>query len=405
MCFLFFLILIAIIFIIQLFNIQIINGASYREQAENKIVRTETISASRGEIYDRNGVLLATNELTYNVEIYRTKVGTELTNDAIKYLVDILESNGDTVYSTFPINDNLDNFSNEYLEDNEARVNFLENLDLSSDASFEDVINYYSELYAVEDYSYEDKIKIIKVKYEANYNGYSLFNSAVIAKNISKNSVAQIEELKSKLYGINIVAVPKRYYVSDDFACHILGYVSNISNTEYESLKDKGYTINSVIGKSGIEESMEPYLKGTDGIKKVVTDSLGNVTSEVITQEAVSGNNVTLTIDYRIQQVVENALKSTLEGLQNGTLSSEPIPEAKAGSCVVLDVETGEVLAMASYPTYNINNFADGITTQQWQQLIEDEQNPMFNRAISGTYSPGSTLRCLWELQDLSQGK
>ena len=400
-----FLILIAIIFIIQLFNIQIINGASYREQAENKIVRTETISASRGEIYDRNGVLLATNELTYNVEIYRTKVGTELTNDAIKYLVDILESNGDTVYSTFPINDNLDNFSDEYLEDNEARINFLENLDLSSDASFEDVINYYSELYAVEDYNYEDKIKIIKVKYEANYNGYSLFNSAVIAKNISKNSVAQIEELKSKLYGINIVAVPKRYYVSDDFACHILGYVSNISNTEYESLKDKGYTINSVIGKSGIEESMEPYLKGTDGIKKVVTDSLGNVTSEVITQEAVSGNNVTLTIDYRIQQVVENALKSTLEGLQNGTLSSEPIPEAKAGSCVVLDVETGEVLAMASYPTYNINNFADGITTQQWQQLIEDEQNPMFNRAISGTYSPGSTFKMLMGIAGLESGQ
>src|SRR5699024_7547950 len=142
----------------------------------------------------------------------------------------------------------------------EQRIAFLESIDLPSDAALNDVINYYSELYAVEDYSFEDKIKVIKVKYEANYNGYSLFNSAVIAKNISKNSVAQIEELKSKLYGINIVAVPKRYYISDDFACHILGYVSSINNTEYNSLKDKGYTINSVIGKSGIEESMEPYL-------------------------------------------------------------------------------------------------------------------------------------------------
>ena len=400
-----FLVFIAIIFIIQLFNIQIINGATYREQAENKIVRTETISASRGEIYDRNGVLLATNELTYNVEIYRTKVGTDLTNEAIKTLVDLLQSNGDKVYSTFPINDTLDNFSEEYLEDDDLRISFLESIDLSSESTFDDVIAYYSELYAVEDYSYEDKIKVIKVKYEANYNGYSLFNSAVIAKNISKNSVAQIEELKSKLYGINIVAVPKRYYVSDDFACHILGYVSSINNTEYNSLKDRGYTINSVIGKSGVEESMEQYLKGTDGVKKVVTDSLGNVTSELITQEAVSGNNVTLTIDYRIQQVVENALKSTLEGLQNGTLSSEPIPEAKSGSCVVLDVETGEVLAMASYPTYNINNFADGITTEQWQELISDAQNPMFNRAISGTYSPGSTYKMLMGIAGLESGQ
>ena len=396
--------IIAILYIIQLFSLQIINGASYREQAENKIVRTEYIAASRGEIYDRNGVVLATNKLAYNIELYRTKVGAELTNDAIRDLADILIANNDRIYSSFPINDSQDNFSQDLLEDNEARIKFLENIKLSSDATFEDVINYYTELYAAENYSYEDKIKIIKVKYEANYNGYSLFNSAVIAKNISKNSVAQIEEMKSKFYGINIVAVPQRYYASDTFACHILGYVSKIGTTEYSNLKEDGYTINSMIGKSGVEESMEKYLKGTDGTKKVVTDSLGNVTSELVTKEAVSGNNLTLTIDFRIQQVVENALKNTLENLQNGNLSKEPIPEAKAGSCVVLDVETGEVLAMASYPTYNINSFTDGISNTEWKQLINDNQKPMFNRAISGTYSPGSTYKMLVGLAGLESG-
>ena len=400
----FILIVISIIFIFQLFNLQIINGASYREQAENKIVRTETVSASRGEIYDRNGVLLATNRLTYNLELYRTKVDISLTNNSIVELVNILNSNGDDIYSTFPINSTQDNFSDEYLNDNDLRVEFLENIDLSADATFEDVINYYGELYGAQDYNYEDKIKIIKVKYEANLNGYSLFNSAIIAKNISKNSVAQIEELKSRLYGINIVSVPQRYYVSDTFACHILGYVSKISNDEYNNLKENGYTINSMIGKSGVEESMEIYLKGQDGEKKVVTDSNGNVTSEAVTKEAVSGNNVTLTIDYRIQQVVETALKNTLQNLQNGTSTGEPIPEAKAGSCVVLDVETGEVLAMASYPTYNINSFVDGISTQEWNSLMEDEQNPMFNRAISGTYSPGSTYKMLVGMAGLASG-
>ena len=400
----FILIVISIIFIFQLFNLQIINGASYREQAENKIVRTETVSASRGEIYDRNGVLLATNRLTYNLELYRTKVDISLTNNSIVELVNILNSNGDDIYSTFPINSTQDNFSDEYLNDNDLRVEFLENIDLSADATFEDVINYYGELYGAQDYNYEDKIKIIKVKYEANLNGYSLFNSAIIAKNISKNSVAQIEELKSRLYGINIVSVPQRYYVSDTFACHILGYVSKISNDEYNNLKENGYTINSMIGKSGVEESMETYLKGQDGEKKVVTDSNGNVTSEAVTKEAVSGNNVTLTIDYRIQQVVETALQNTLQNLQNGTSTGEPIPEAKAGSCVVLDVETGEVLAMASYPTYNINSFVDGISTQEWNSLMEDEQNPMFNRAISGTYSPGSTYKMLVGMAGLASG-
>lgn len=398
------LVLVAIIFLIQLFNIQIINGASYREQAENKIVRTEAISAPRGEIYDRNGVVLATNKLTYNIELYRTKVGIELTNNAIRDLVNILLSNNDNIYSTFPINDAQDNFSDEYLQDKDKINSFLRNIKLAESATFNDVIEYYTKLYAIEDYSYEDKIKIIKVKYEANLNGYSLFNSAIIAKNISKNSVAQIEEMKSTLYGINIVSVPQRYYASDTFACHILGYVSKINTPEYNNLKDNGYTINSMIGKSGVEESMEKYLKGQDGSKKVVTDSLGNVTSELVTKEAVSGNNLTLTIDFRIQQVVENALANTLKNLQNGTLSDEPIPEAQAGSCVVLDVETGEVLAMASYPTYNINNFANGITTAQWKNLIEDVQKPMFNRAISGTYSPGSTYKMLVGLAGLESG-
>ena len=396
--------IIAIIFVIQLFNIQIINGASYREQAENKIVRTESRSASRGEIYDRNGVLLATNKLTYNIEFYRTKVGTDLTNNAIKDLVDILESNGDSVYSTFPINNSLDNFSDEYLEDEELKNTFLSKIKLDSSASFNDVIDYYTKLYAIEDFEYEDKIKIIKVKYEANLNGYSLFNSAIIAKNISKNSVAQIEEQKSKLYGFNIVSVPQRYYISDDFACHILGYVSKINTTEYAKLKDGGYTINSMIGKAGVEESMENYLKGIDGVKKVVTDSLGNVTSETVTKEAESGNNVTLTIDYRIQNVVENALKSTLQNLKSGALSKNPIPEAQSGSCVVLDVETGEVLAMSSYPTYNINSFINGIKTEQWNSLINDVQKPMFNRAISGTYSPGSTYKMLMGIAGLEAG-
>ena len=115
---------------------------------------------------------------------------------------------------------------------------------------------------------------------------------------------------------------------------------------------------NAELSKKDAEKALKAFVE-------VVTDSLGNVTSELIIQEAASGNNITLTIDYRIQNVVENALKNTLQSLQNGSLGKEQIPEAQAGSCVVLDVETGEVLAMASYPTYNINNFANGITSKQ----------------------------------------
>ena len=400
----FILCIIALVFLIQLFNLQVINGVSYREQAENKIVRTESIAASRGEIYDRNGVLLATNRLTYDVEIYRTKVGIENTNEAIIKLVDIIERNGDKIYSTFPCNASGDNFSEEYLNNAELRNSFLKNIKLDENATYQDVLNYYSKKYAVEDYDFKDKINVIKVKYEANLNGYSLFNGVVISKDISKNSVAQIEELKSELYGVNIISVPQRYYVSDNFACHIIGYVSKINTDEYNNSKDEGYTINSMIGKSGIEESMEKYLKGVDGVKKVVTDSLGNVSSEQIITEASSGKDVTLTIDYRIQNVVENALKNTLWNLQTGGYGKDPIYEAQSGSCVVLDVETGEVLAIASYPEYNINSFVDGISSSEWNSLISDAQKPMFNRAISGTYSPGSTYKMLMGIAGLESG-
>lgn len=400
----FILCIVALVFLIQLFNLQIINGVSYREQAENKIVRTESIAASRGEIYDRNGVLLATNRLTYDVEIYRTKVGIEKTNEAIKKLVEIIERNGDTIYSTFPCNDAGDNFSEEFLNNTQLRNSFLTSIKLDENATYQDVLSYYAKKYAVEEYDFKDKLDVIKVKYEANLNGYSLFNGVVISKDISKNSVAQIEELKSELYGVNIISVPQRYYTSDEFACHILGYVSKINTEEYNNSKDDGYTINSMIGKSGVEESMEKYLRGVDGTKKVVTDSLGNVSSEQIITEASSGKDVTLTIDYRIQNVVENALKNTLWNLQTGGYGKEPIYEAQSGSCVVLDVETGEVLAIASYPVYNINSFVDGISSSEWNSLINDVQKPMFNRAISGTYSPGSTYKMLMGIAGLESG-
>ena len=151
------------------------------------------------------------------------------------------------------------------------------------------------------------QIRIIQVKYEGNLNGYSLFNSTTIAKDISEKSVAQIEEMKSKLYGVNVVSVPKRYYTEDTFAAHVLGYVGKISKEEYDAKKDEGYTINSIIGKYGIEQFFEKYLKGKDGVIKAETDAKGNVSSETITEEAVAGNSVALTIDYRLQKVAEDS--------------------------------------------------------------------------------------------------
>lgn len=396
-------ILISAVFILRLFSLQIINGAEYREQSEKRMLRTETIEAPRGEIYDRNGVVLATSKRSYNVTIYKVNVEVEEQNEAISKLVDILEANGDSIYSTFPVNDELNGFS---FSDDNSEKNWKKDNNIDEAATFEDTIKFYTEKYALEDYTnnFNHLVKMIEIKYEGNVNAYSLLNSAVVAKDIKEESVAQIEERKSELYGINIVSSPKRYYTNANLFSHVIGYVSNISSDEYSKKKDEGYSLNSIIGKTGVEQSCETYLKGTDGVKKVETDRYGNITSETITKEAVTGNSVTLTLDYRLQKTAQEALEKAIADLREGRITGRKIPDANSGAVVVLDCQTGEVLAMANYPNYDTNLFVGGIKASDWKRISEDALNPMYNRAISGTYSPGSTYKMLVGFAGLETG-
>lgn len=397
-------IVISVIFIATLFNLQIVNGENYREQSEKRMLRTKNITAPRGEIYDRNGVILATNKLSYDVELYKVRVSTKEQNDGILRLVEILNENSDKVYSTFPVNDDLNGFN---FENTEEEQKWKKEMKLDSNLTFDQVIDKYIEKYELQDYSDNrlNQIKMIEIKYEANLNGYSLFNSATIAKDISQKSVAKIGEEKYKIYGISIVSVPKRYYPNGNLLSHTIGYVSKISSTEYEKKKEQGYNVNSVIGKAGIEQSFEKYLRGNDGVIKEETDTLGNVSSQTETTEAKSGDNVTLTIDYRLQKVAEESLLNTINGLQNGTLVGKKFSDANAGAVVVLDVDSGEVLASASYPTYDINSLIGGISLKDWNALQNNSLHPMLNRVVSGIYSPGSTFKMLVGMAGLMNGK
>lgn len=397
-------IVISVIFIATLFNLQIVNGENYREQSEKRMLRTKNITAPRGEIYDRNGVILATNKLSYDVELYKVRVSTKEQNDGILRLVEILNENSDKVYSTFPVNDDLNGFN---FENTEEEQKWKKEMKLDSTLTFDQVIDKYIEKYELQDYSDNrlNQIKMVEIKYEANLNGYSLFNSATIAKDISQKSVAKIGEEKYKIYGISIVSVPKRYYPNGNLLSHTIGYVSKISSTEYEKEKEEGYSVNSVVGKAGIEQSFEKYLKGKDGVIKEETDTLGNVSSQTETTEAKSGDNVTLTIDYRLQKVAEESLLNAINGLQNGTLVGKKFSDANAGAVVVLDVDSGEVLASASYPTYDINSLIGGISLKDWNALQNNSLHPMLNRVVSGTYLPGSTFKMLVGMAGLMNGK
>lgn len=397
-------IVVAMVLIAKLFELQIVNGETYREQSEKRMLRSETIVAPRGEIVDTNGVILAMSKRSFDVDLYRVSVENAEQNAAIAKLIQILESNGDSIYSTFPINSEHTAFD---FESQEAEKKWKKEMKLEENLTFDQTINSFIEKYKLQEYGQDRtlQIKMVMVKYEGVLNGYSLFRSATIAKDISEKSVAQLDERRNELLGVKVDSVPKRYYPYANLFSHVLGYTSKISSSEYDKVKDtdQGYTQNSIIGKAGVEQSFENYLKGTDGVRKVETDTRGNVSSETISKEAKSGDTVKLTIDFRLQKVAQEALESTIQGLQNGTIpfNKKPIKDAKSGSVVVLDVNSGEVLAMVNYPNYDTNSLVGNISTKDWNALLNDPLRPMFNRAISGTYSPGSTYKMLVGLAGL----
>ena len=383
---------IGIIYICNLFNIQILNGKTYRERSEKRLVRNINVTASRGEIYDRNGVVLATNKLSFDCVIYNIKVTAKEQNDGILKFINILELNKDKIYSSFPINDQSDNFN---FLNKEEELKWKKEMNIKVDLDFNQTIDYYIGKYKLIEYNKIDSIKIIKIKYEASLMGYSLFKCAVIAKDISKESLAKIEEEKYLLFGIDTQSVPRRYYPETTLAAHTIGYVSRINSDDYTRLKSLGYSQNSVIGKMGVEQSFEKYLKGVDGVTRNYVDTLGVDSSETVITKPITGNSVTLTLDYRLQKVAEDALVKTINDIKNGTASMKKHEDASSGSVVVLDVNSGEVLASVSYPSFDINSFVSGIDYKTWNDLTNSSLRPLFNRSISGTYSPGSTYKML----------
>lgn len=389
-------VIIGIVFAMRLINLQIINGASYREQSEKKMLRETTIEAPRGEIYDRNGVVLATSKLAYDVEIYKIGSTNEKLNRVLLKTINILEQNKDEYYSSFPM-------ENDKFYSDEEKKKVCRVYDIDETLTEKEVLEYLYEKYELNNLNFtqKEKNKVLALRYEIGTNVFSFFRSVTIAKDVSYNSMAVIEEMKSELDGIEIKVNSKRYYPNGTLASHLLGYVSKISSEEYAELKDKGYTYSSTIGKIGLETTMEEFLKGTDGIKRTEVDAEGNLSSEYIYKEAKSGSNVTLTIDYRLQKVAETNLKKVINNILTGAKGYEQKKDATAGAVVAIDVNNGEVLAMASYPTFDPNKFVSGIKYSEWQKILQNKSKPMFNRVISGTYSPGSTFKMLTALAGL----
>lgn len=383
--------IIGIILLIQLFNLQIIHGAEYRETSNSRLTRESIIKAARGSIKDRTGVELVSTDTGYSVEIYSTKVSDSELNNSIKKFIEILESNKDEFVDNLPIEVDPYKFKQE---DVESQKNWKIQYEMDENYTAEQAFNALKEKYEITESDVKMARKIMAVRYEISRNGYSTTKSVTIAKDISNTSAVQIREQNSMLSGMYVVTEPVVSYKSGSLASHVLGYVGAINAEEYEARKDR-YRNDDVIGKSGIQYVFEDYLKGTDGIRQVDMTVDGAVTSEYTAQEAIAGSDVILTIDANLQKVAEDALEKNIKDIAKGKYGEKT--DSEAGAVVVMNVDSGEVLAMASYPDYNPGKYSE--------EYSEDSTGKYLNRAISSAYAPGSTFKMVVASAALTTGE
>lgn len=391
--------IVGIVLLAQLFNLQIVHGEEYRETSNTKLTRESVLKADRGSIKDSSGTMLATVDAQYSIVLYKTKVNNETLNTTILKLLNILSTNGDSYVDNFLIDVNPYRFK---LEEEESQKKWKKANNINEDATAEEAFNYFKNKYDIASDNVEDIRKILAIRYEISYKGYSSTKSIEIASNISRQSLEQIKERNAEFSGVEVVETPVRVYPLKTTASHILGRIGRIESSELEGNEDI-YNQNDIIGKSGIEYVFEKYLKGTDGVKQIDMNVDGTITDEYVSKEAVSGSDIILTIDSKLQAVTEQALADNINKIANHGFSQENNP-ADAGAAVVLNVKTGEVIAMASYPDYDPSAFVNGIDTNTWNYYINGDTKPLENKAISAMYSPGSTYKMVTALAGLETG-
>ena len=353
------------------------------------------VTGSRGIITDRNGKVLVSNRLAYTLVVDKSSFGKDeaALNDAIWQLIQLCQEQGVTWNDTLPMttgssprltSKSLNESFREYLDDNK----------LPTDGGSAEVLAAMRKLYKVDD-SYTDAQArlIVGVRYELDGR-----SSYTFAEDVSTELLGRITD--GKYRGVTIKTAAARVY-NTKLAAHILGTVGAIwqeewrsdESTGYVGYADKGYNMNDLVGKDGVEKAFEEYLHGKDGKRLITTDENGKITGELYTREPQPGGTVALTIDIDLQQVVEDTLASTIQGMIDKD-SNE-----RGGAAAVIQVGTGEVLAMASYPTYDLETF-----NQDYDELVKDERLPMFNRATQGVYAPGSTFKLCTSVAALEEG-
>ncbi len=407
--------IIAIGFVIRLFDWQIVQGEYYRDEVATTANYRLTSDATRGEIVDCNGEAIETNTTAYSVIIDKLYISGDITvNDVILKLFDIFEKKDARWIDTLPIivdSSGAYQFSSEDgAESTLKSIRSQEFLGLGVYATADDYMDAFISRYELQDYTQDRQLcrNIASVRYNMEMCLFSSTKPYTFAEDLSVEMTAIISEYSQSMPCIDIATVSKRICVDGTLMPHVLGVTGPLTAEEYAENKDKGYSYNDIIGKFGIESAMEEYLKGEGGTKTVSKNSDGTVISVVDVEPAKPGNTVFLTIDSKLQRVANSALAENIKAAQSAgaALTAESGEDGNgedctAGAVVMLSVEDFSVLAAATYPTYDITKYNDG---DYYTSLLNDKKLPLYDRAFQGSFAPGSVVKPAVALAALEEG-
>lgn len=392
----------------RLFDLQILKGEQYNEIANDRLTTNIVEKAPRGEILDRYGTRLVSNKVGYSVVMQKTDMKDEEFNDVIKKLIDVLYSNQCEFYDGLPIT--FAPYSYQFEDENEdgstederaAWFESCKDIDIAENMSADEVMRVLKQRYKISSvYSEDEQRRIAAIRLAAEIGGLSQTTLFTVAEDISVAAVTEIKERQGEFRGIAVINDYIRQYDQPGLATHIVGRVGKINASEYEEKKNLGYGIHDTIGKQGIEQWAEEYLRGTDGTTGTTKSVNGKDITVLNDTEPVPGNYLILTIDSDLQRVTEESLAKNIENIRRSSgVKPKDGADCNAGAAAVIDVKTGDALALASHPTYDMSRF-----DEDYSALLEDEARPMVFRAVNGTYSPGSTFKPLTAIAALQSG-
>ena len=410
--------------VIRLFELQIVKGKEYSIQAEQRLVRAFPVTAPRGEILDRFDQPFVENRMGFNVQFQKIGMSSDELNELIVSVNNLIKEYGGTLSSDFPVYYDEENkfweytyqrvkkdkksSDEEYLTKTEEDVDkeaanrlkeeqaaqlqeWKEKNKLSQYEKPQDIINHYCGQYSVAGkYNDADRYAIVAVRYDMEKSGFSEKTPYVMAHDVNEIVVQQIKEQSMDFPGVDVETEPIRVYTEAKMAAHILGRTGKIYAEEYEKLKSKGYGINDIIGKDGLEKVLEPYLKGRDGYRNVSMEDDGENREIVRSRTVEPGNFARLTLDREVQRAMEKALEENI---------TKAVDRNGSGGAIAIIPGTGEVLAMASYPSYDPSTF-----DEDYEKLVQAKSRPLFNKVLDGIYSPGSTFKPLTAIAGLETG-